>query len=124
MLVHDTGGDPVEPTITCSESVTVPTTLSAYHATVNYSYPYHGDNCPGVLADVRWRPNSGSAFPVGGPVTVRFRVTDDAGNSAECEFAVTVEDRERPFTWAVPAAGRLGHVERRVGGLPRGGPRT
>ncbi|MCW5925117.1 MAG: HYR domain-containing protein [Saprospiraceae bacterium] len=94
--------DPVEPTITCSESVTVPTDLGACHATVNYSYPYHGDNCPGYSLTQLAGPNSGSAFPVGGPVTVRFRVTDDAGNSAECEFAVTVEDRERPFIGQCP----------------------
>jgi hypothetical protein len=94
--------DPVEPNITCPVSMTVPTDLGDCDAVVNYSFPYFDDNCPGYSLTQLEGPVSGSAFPLG-TTTVRFQVTDDAGNNEECEFTVTVEDRERPFINNCPA---------------------
>ena len=51
------------------------------------------DNC--ALAAVVWVPPSGSALEVGG-TPVKCIATDEAGNSSECEFTVTVIDTEAP----------------------------
>ncbi|MBI4600868.1 MAG: HYR domain-containing protein, partial [Planctomycetes bacterium] len=45
--------------------------------------------------DIQCEPPSGSLFPVG-VTTVICRATDDAGNSSECSFTVTVRDTTPP----------------------------
>jgi hypothetical protein len=51
------------------------------------------DNCPGVT--VACVPPSGSTFPLGATVVI-CTATDGSGNTARCEFTVTVRDLERP----------------------------
>ncbi|MBK8196177.1 MAG: HYR domain-containing protein [Lewinellaceae bacterium] len=88
--------DPIEPTITCPSNTTVTTDIGECDAAVLYAYPYFGDNCPNYTLTQLSGPASGQEFQTG-TTWVSFRVTDDAGNSTDCTFSVTVEDRERPF---------------------------
>jgi hypothetical protein len=62
-------------------------------AVFNYSIPAATDNCstPTTMADVA----SGSLFDVG-TTTVTVTATDDADNSSNCTFDVTVNDTEAP----------------------------
>ncbi|MCB0573513.1 MAG: HYR domain-containing protein, partial [Saprospiraceae bacterium] len=87
--------DPVTPTITCPEDVTVNSDQGECDAVVNYAFPYFGDNCPGYGLTQLSGPNSGSEFPVG-TTAVSFQVTDASGNTTTCAFTVTVEDKEKP----------------------------
>ncbi|MCB0545845.1 MAG: HYR domain-containing protein, partial [Saprospiraceae bacterium] len=88
--------DPVDPVITCPANTTVSTDVGECDAAVSYAYPYFGDNCPNYTLTQLSGPLSGQEFGLG-TTWVSFRVTDDAGNSVDCTFSVTVEDRERPF---------------------------
>ena len=54
-----------------------------------------GQNPFPVIPDPANVYDSGDPFPIGGPYTLIYTATDDAGNVATCEFNVTVE--EYPF---------------------------
>jgi len=62
---------------------------SAACQVVNYASPTATDNCPGVT--VACNPPSGSCFPLGA-TTVTCTATDTSGNTANCQFSVTVFD--------------------------------
>jgi uncharacterized repeat protein (TIGR01451 family) len=74
------------PTITCPGNMTVKATL-ANGAAVSYPAPTASDNCG--AATVVSTPPSGSIFPVG-TTTVTCTVADSRGNTATCNFTVTV----------------------------------
>jgi len=93
--------DPINPTITCPANTTVTTDAGECDAAVSYAFPYEGDNCPNFKLTKLVGPNSGEEFNVG-TTLVKFEVKDPAGNTATCEFTVTVEDRERPFITFCP----------------------
>ncbi|HWO02277.1 MAG TPA: HYR domain-containing protein [Blastocatellia bacterium] len=98
-----TNGNP--PNATCTFTVTVndnqPPTIGACpanittdedppgsgSATVTYATPGSTDNCPGQT--VNCNPPSGSSFPVG-TTTVTCTAMDTSGNTASCQFTVTV----------------------------------
>lgn len=86
-----TVNDEEPPTITCQANITVylaPNTTDT-SAVVNYTTPAGQDNCAGATTTQQQGLASGSSFPVGTTTNI-FRVTDAAGNYAECSFTVTV----------------------------------
>ena len=87
--------DNQNPTISCPSNITANTAAGMCTANVTYSTPTFGDNCPGASINRIAGPASGSSFPLGA-TTVTHRVTDAAGNTADCSFTVTVNDNESP----------------------------
>ncbi len=79
--------DTAAPTISCPADISVPESSSAANsATVSYSVTASDDS--GAVA-VDCDPPSGSTFPVG-TTQVRCTAADQVGNTAECNFNVTV----------------------------------
>jgi gliding motility-associated-like protein len=88
--------DEEDPVIDCEADITVPAELGTCGAIVNYQIPTASDNCTAVLVPVLISGlNSGDVFPVG-VNTVTFEVTDAAGNTAQCDITITVNDEESP----------------------------
>jgi len=99
------------PTISCPEDVTataVPPLCEVPAIVVDD--PVYSDNCPGaVLTWTKTGATAGSGtglvnnttFEVGVTV-VRYTITDASGNSAWCEFTVTVEDDVPPTVTDCP----------------------
>ncbi|MBK8492611.1 MAG: HYR domain-containing protein [Saprospirales bacterium] len=87
--------DPVNPTITCPDDITVQNDPGVCGAEVVYTYPLGFDNCPGYSVVQSAGPNSGEYFELGNTY-VAFTISDDAGNSLSCSFTVTVIDTEAP----------------------------
>ncbi|MCB9284039.1 MAG: HYR domain-containing protein, partial [Lewinellaceae bacterium] len=87
--------DPVNPTITCPDDITVQNDPGVCGAEVVYTYPLGFDNCPGYSVVQTAGPNSGEYFELG-DTYVEFTISDDAGNSLSCSFTVTVIDTEAP----------------------------
>lgn len=88
--------DTQPPTITCPANITAVTNQNVCTPTgqtpcqtVTFPAPVVSDNCSG--ATVVCTPASGTCFPVG-TTTVACTATDGAGNTASCNFAVTVFD--------------------------------
>jgi hypothetical protein len=84
--------DNENPTVTCPANITLPNTTGLCSRVVTYTASPN-DNC-GVLSTV-FTPPSGSSFPVG-TTSVLLRVTDVNGNSATCNFNVTINDSQAP----------------------------
>ena len=85
-----TVNDTENPAITCPANITAtenPPGSGA--AVVTYAAPVGTDACPGATTTQTAGLPSGNAFPVG-VTTNTFRVTDAAGNMANCSFTVTV----------------------------------
>jgi hypothetical protein len=90
-----TVNDTQPPTITCPANVVV-----ASPGPVCYPPPTATDNCPGVTTVCN--PPSGAIFPVG-VTTVNCTATDASGNTATCQFTVSVfnarvQDETNPAT--------------------------
>lgn len=91
--------DQQAPTFACPPSITVNTDAMACEATnVMWTEPTPTDNCDMTGANVSLvsSHNSGDDFPLG-ITTVSYRATDNAGNSANCSFTVTVVDNQAPM---------------------------
>jgi len=84
--------DDTSPTITCPGDITVQADPGASGAIVTFNVTAN-DNCSGVT--VVCTPASGSTFPLG-TTQVNCIATDDAGNTANCSFNVTVEQAPPP----------------------------
>jgi uncharacterized repeat protein (TIGR01451 family) len=80
--------DNTPPTISCLSDITVDFNPAVGGAVVTYTAPVGVDNCGATTGQTAGLP-SGATFPVG-TTTNTFRVTDAAGNTAECSFKVTV----------------------------------
>jgi uncharacterized repeat protein (TIGR01451 family) len=76
------------PTISCPSNITLEVTCPT-GAMATYTPPVGSDNCPGATTQRTAGLASGSVFPVG-TTTVTHTVTDAAGNTASCNFTVTV----------------------------------
>jgi hypothetical protein len=85
----------VSPTISCPSNITVNNTNGTCGTVVNYTTPSGADDCPGQSTAQIAGLASGSTFPIG-TTTNTFRVTDAAGNTADCSFTVTVNDNQNP----------------------------
>ncbi len=77
------------PTVTCPATVMVETTPGNCDAVATWAAPTIMDNCGASVASSSH--SSGDTFPLG-TTTVTYTVTDDAGNTATCEFDVIVEE--------------------------------
>ncbi|MCE7925397.1 MAG: HYR domain-containing protein, partial [Haliscomenobacteraceae bacterium CHB4] len=65
--------------------------------TMGYTSPVGTDNCPGAVTALASGFGSGPNFyQYGGVYTEGYIVTDNAGNTAECSFTVTVRDPIAP----------------------------
>jgi len=90
VIVKDVAG----PIIDCPDDLEVNNTPGICGASsVTYSATAN-DPCSGLVS-ITFDPPSGSAFNVG-VTSVTVTATDNAGNSSECEFTVTVNDTENP----------------------------
>ena len=87
--------DNQNPTISCPSNITVNTASNSCAANVNYSVPTATDNCPGVGVSRTAGPASGGSFALG-TTTVTHLATDASGNTASCNFTVTVNDNQNP----------------------------
>ncbi|MFI1773631.1 HYR-like domain-containing protein [Thalassobellus citreus] len=83
------------PVIVCPGDIPQNVDTGADGAVVNYTTPVGTDNSTGAVTTQIAGLASGSLFPVG-TTTNTFRVTDAAGNTAECSFDVTITDNEAP----------------------------
>ncbi len=81
--------DNIVPVITCPSNMTVTAVSGQPSAIVNYAAPSVTDNCDMPASAAVCSPPSGSAFLIG-TTTVNCTATDNAGNSANCAFTVTV----------------------------------
>ena len=90
-----TVNDTEAPEISCPPNMTVSTETGVSYATVNFENAMATDNCS-VTVEQTGGPVSGSQFEFG-TTTITFTATDEAGNTTECSFTVTVEDNEDPM---------------------------
>jgi hypothetical protein len=74
------------PSIVCPANIVQQSAPNATSANVTFSATA-SDNCPGV--GIVYNPASGSSFPLG-TTTVTATATDASGNTAACNFTVTV----------------------------------
>ena len=81
--------DTTPPDITCPQDFSLPCDQGA-GAVVNYPAPMVSDLCDDDVTVV-CTPPSGTVLPLGN-TCVTCTATDDAGNSADCSFCVTVTD--------------------------------
>ena len=88
--------DTIMPALLCPGDITVAASDTAASCSVIVDFAPNAafDNCDNDLSIVSV-PASGSLFP-SGTTTVTFTATDDSGNTATCEFNITVEDLEAP----------------------------
>jgi len=87
--------DGENPLISCPASLTVGVDGGTCSALVTYTTPVGTDNCPGATTAQTAGTGSGSTFSLG-VSTEAYTVTDAAGNSASCNFTITVLDNEQP----------------------------
>jgi hypothetical protein len=87
--------DCMPPTITCPSAITADNEPGVCGAEVTYEVPVGTDNLPGAITERTAGLGSGAFFPVGS-TTEQYTVTDVAGNTASCGFAVAVVDAESP----------------------------
>ena len=85
--------DGTNPVVTCPANITVGNDAGQCGAIVNFAATAT-DNCDANVA-ITYSQNPGTLFPVGATV-VTATGTDDAGNSSECQFTVTVNDTQNP----------------------------
>ncbi|GAB3578806.1 hypothetical protein GCM10027345_18070 [Hymenobacter daeguensis] len=83
------------PQISCPASMSVASDAGTCGAIVTYTAPVGTHSCRNVSTALTAGLPSGALFPVG-ITTVAYTVTDDAGNSSSCSFAVTVSDLTPP----------------------------
>jgi hypothetical protein len=74
-------------------NIVVSNDLGVCQALVNWTLPTATDNC--TISSVTSSHNPDSAFPVG-TTTVTYTAVDNAGNSSNASFTVTVNDTEAP----------------------------
>ncbi|TRO66302.1 Ig-like domain-containing protein [Christiangramia sabulilitoris] len=87
--------DDSDPTLECPSDISQNVDAGECGAVVTFTTPEAFDNSGNVTVEQTSGPASGEQFPVG-TTTVTFTATDDAGNSVECSFTVTVSDDEAP----------------------------
>lgn len=85
--------DQTNPVVTCPANITVGNDVGACGAIVNFAATAT-DNCDAAVA-ITYSQNPATLFPVGATV-VTATATDDAGNTAQCQFTVTVNDTQNP----------------------------
>jgi len=84
--------------LACPPDTTVLATGPA-GAVVNYPLPTPGGGCPPV--NVNCTPPSGSTFPIG-TTTATCTASDACGQTAQCQFKVTVRRAPKPWWFPTP----------------------
>jgi CSLREA domain-containing protein len=98
--------DTENPVISCPANIVVTeSSPGSGSAVVNYTAPVGEDSCPGATTMQTAGLASGASFPVG-VTTNTFRVTDAAGNMANCSFTVTVTATSAGLLLELPESGR------------------
>ncbi|WP_299336619.1 HYR domain-containing protein [uncultured Psychroserpens sp.] len=93
-----TVNDTQAPVIACPSDILTGNDVGSCYATVTYTIT-SSDNCPGAtIVQLDGLP-SGAQYPIG-ETTNKFQITDASGNTAICNFTVTVEDTEAPVPGA------------------------
>jgi len=89
--------DTEDPTITCPTDITQSIDAGVCTATVAVPAPAAADNCPSftLVNDFNNTSDASDTYPLG-TTTVGFLVTDAGGNTASCDFTVTVVDTVAP----------------------------
>jgi gliding motility-associated-like protein len=87
--------DDEDPTLECPAPINVNVDAGICGAVVTFDTPQGFDNSGDVTVTQIAGPASGETFPVG-TTTVTFQVEDASGNTATCNFDVTVNDNEAP----------------------------
>ncbi|CAL66806.1 secreted protein containing hyalin domain [Christiangramia forsetii KT0803] len=87
--------DNEDPTISCPSDIDLTNDAGVCGAAVEFTIPEFSDNSGFATIEQTAGLESGDVFPVG-TTTVSYTVTDEAGNSANCSFDVTVIDTEAP----------------------------
>ncbi|MEP4782863.1 MAG: HYR domain-containing protein [Algibacter sp.] len=87
--------DNEDPTIACISDINQNNDANEDGAIVTYVAPVGTDNLAGATTVQTEGLASGSLFPIG-TTTNTFVVTDAAGNTATCSFAITITDDEDP----------------------------
>ncbi len=84
------------PSLTCPVTTIEPNNAGTCGAVVTFTGIAIDGEDGDISGDIIATPASGSTFPVG-DTTVTLSVTDSDGNTATCDFIVTVEDHEAPI---------------------------
>ena len=99
--------DEIEPTITCPDPQTLFPDADCNTAIIDYvGLAVAADNCDDATADLTYVQTPAPGLPLNGNGTtqmVNIEVTDRSGNSADCDFTVTVVDTISP-TIVCPAS--------------------
>lgn len=90
-----TVSDVEAPALTCPNDTIVATDANDCDRNVVYPALNANDNCPGMVASLLSGGVSGSSFGLG-ITTVAWQATDGAGNTATCDFTITVVDTISP----------------------------
>jgi len=88
-------GDKQNPSIVCPQNIVRSTSTGQCTAAVSYTTPTFSDNCVGATLTRTGGPVSGAVFSKG-TTMVEWQATDAVGNSAVCQFTVTVNDLQAP----------------------------
>ncbi|GAA4324621.1 hypothetical protein GCM10023164_25780 [Christiangramia aestuarii] len=91
------------PTVECPESITINAEFGTEFIVVTYDQITVTDNCEGTTVELTQGIASGEEFPVGETTTIRYSITDAAGNNVECSFTVTVNENN-PAPPSAPVA--------------------
>ncbi len=95
--VQASGGGGTPPVIVCPADITSNNNPGLCAAVVNFSPAVAIDPVDGVIPTTQTSgPESGSLFPVGTTI-VEFSATNSNGDTATCQFEVTVVDNEAPI---------------------------
>ena len=87
--------DAEDPVVLCPVDLTIPSDENTCSAMLTFISPSAGDNCPGTILQQIAGPVSSTSLPVG-TTSLVFLATDLSGNTATCDFEVTVSDSEKP----------------------------
>ncbi|MBK7408029.1 MAG: HYR domain-containing protein [Saprospirales bacterium] len=82
--------------VNCPSDILVNNDVDKCEAVVWWATPIADDNCGATVSLVAPSPNPGSPFNVGPATAISYKATDAAGNSAYCNFTVTVVDMQLP----------------------------
>ena len=93
--IDNESADNIKPTITCLADINVSITSTESEVVVAYTLPTVTDNIGATITQINGI-SSGEKFPLG-TTTNNFQAKDDAGNTANCSFNITVT-RDEPLS--------------------------
>ena len=82
--------------VNCPANITVGNDVDKCGANVVFPDPIATDNCVTVGVTQTGGPASGTLFPVGTSTTISYLATDGVGNTATCQYTITVTDMQAP----------------------------